>query len=305
MSLRVRGIVLGLGIGALSLATGRAGAAEPLAWKFTPGATNRYRLTQDLTVTMIPAAGGEVATTARNSMDMTMTVAETKDDGSAVIKQKFDRIRMSVQVAGGPAAEFDTQSTAEAEGFAALVAPLLREMARSEFTLTMTPRGEIKDVEIPEAMLRALAGSPGAQALGDLATAEGFQRSIRGAAFELPEKLDAGEQWTTTSEMENPLLGKQTITTVYRYVGPREVDGAACEEFAVTLEVSFAGREGVTVQSSEQTSSGTALFNRTAGRIQSTEMDHSLKLTIVAGGQSTSQSIKQVVRFEWLPEDAE
>jgi hypothetical protein len=228
-----------------------------------------------------------------------------KDDGSAAVKEKFDRVRMTMKVADGDAAEFDTQSKGEAEGFAALVAPLLRELTRSEFTLTMTPRGEIKNVDVPEALVRGLASSPGTQVMGELSTAEGLKKMIARAAFELPEKLEPGTQWTTKVDMENPVVGTQTINTTYRYVGPKDVDGAACEEFAATLEVSFAGAEGVKVDVTEQKSSGSALFNRDAGRIQSTQMDHTMKITIGAAGEQMTQTIKQSVHFDWLPEDAE
>lgn len=292
-------------LASICLAAATARAAEPAVWKFTKDAKNRYRLTQDMAMTMNLGPGGEVATNTTNVMDMSWVVKEVKDDGSAVVQQKIERIRMTMKAPGGAVAEFDTESTDEPQGFAAMIAPLFREMTRSEFTVTMSPRGAISDVEVPEALTRALAASPGAQALGELATAEGLKKMVSGVAFELPETLEPGKEWTTTAEMSNPVLGTQTIKTTYRYDGPKEADGAHLESFTPKLEVSFAGSDAVTVKVTEQTSSGEMLFNRDAGRLQSTQLHHTMAMDFATGGQNVSQSLVQDIKFQWLPEDAE
>jgi hypothetical protein len=283
-----------------------ARAADPVAWKFTPGAKNRYRLAQNMTMSMDLGPGGKVDTKTSQVMDISWTVAEVKDDGSAVLKQKIDRIRMTMEAPGaGGTVEFDSQSTDEPQGFAAMVAPLLREMTRGEFTLTMTPRGKITDVEVPEGLVRALAAAPGASALGELTTAEGFKKMVGGVSFELPETLEPGAEQTSTAEMANPTLGKQVIKNSYRYIGPKEVEGVAYEAFAPSVEISFAGTDAVQAEVTEQKSEGEVLFNRDAGRLESSQLDHTLKLALTIGKQKVNQTLQQHVEFQWLPEDAE
>jgi hypothetical protein len=298
-------IIAAIALVATTIAPPAARAADPLVWKFAKDAKNRYRLTQDMDMTMNLGPGGKVTTNTSQVMDLSWTVAEVQDDGDAVLKQRIDRIRMTMQVPGGATAEFDSQSTDEPQGFAAMVAPLLKEMTRAEFTLTMSPRGKITDVEVPEALIRTLAAAPGGQALGELTTAEGFKKMVSGVSFELPETLEPGAEQTTTAEMTNPVLGKQTIKTTYRYTGPKEVDGVACEAFAPSIDISFAGTDAAQAEVTEQTSEGEMLFNREAGRLQSSQLDQSMEIIVTMGEQQVSQSLKQHVTFEWLPEDAE
>ncbi len=306
MSRPSRGLPLSAFFVSFVVATTTLAAADPPVWKFTPGAANRFRLTQDMAMTMNLGVGGDVTTNTKNIMDMSWTVAEVRDDGSAIIKQKINRIRMSMQAPGGAAAvEFDTQSTDEPQGFAAMIAPLLREMARAEFTVTMTPRGKITNVEVPDSLVQALAAAPGAALMGDMATAEGFKKIASGVAFELPESLEPGDEWTATTEMTNPVLGKQTVTMTYRYVGPKDVDGVTLEAFTPSLEISFAGTPAAQAQVTEQQSSGEMLFNRNAGRIESSQLDHTMKLDLTVAGQKIAQSLTQKVKFQWQRENAE
>ena len=105
--------------------------------------------------------------------------------------------------------------------------------------------------------------------------------------------------------MANPVLGKQTIKTTYRYDGPKEVDGANLESFTPKLEVSFSGTDAVTAEVTEQESSGEMLFNRDAGRLESTRLHHTMTMMFRTGGQGVTQSLVQDVKFQRLPEDAE
>jgi hypothetical protein len=213
-------------------------------------------------------------------------------------------MRMTVETPGAPAVEFDSQSQEEPQGFAAMVAPMVRELVKANFVVTMTPRGEIKDVKIPEEAVKAIAAAPGAQLMGDMATAEGLENMISRSAFSMPVSLEPGAEWTSTAEMANPMLGKQTIKTTYRYVGPQERDGVQLEAFEPHLTIEFGGGTA-TANITKQESSGEILFNRTAGRLESTSLDHSMSMSIGVGGQNVDQSLEQTIEMKWLPEDAE
>lgn len=295
---------LRLGILPLVLLAAPLRAAEPLRWKFEPGAVNRYRLSQDMVVAMDLGPGGQVEQHATNTLDMTWTVADVQADGSAVVKLRFDRVQLRVQSPGVDEVNVDTQATDEPQGFAAMISPLLREMSRTEITATMSPRGKIADVQVPEQLLQAIAAGPGAQLLGDLATQDGVARTVASASFELPETLEPGAEWTSTVEVANPVLGKNTIRTTYRYVGPRQVDGVEYEAFAPTIEIGFANGPAA-VEISNQQTSGEALFNRAAGRLESTHVEHAMDLKLTADGRTIAQSIKQKATMERLPEETE
>src|SRR5262249_42680122 len=153
---------------------------------------------------------------------------------------QFDRMRMTIQPKGRDKVEYDTRSTDEPQGFAALVAPMLREMTRAKYKATMSQRGKISDVKVPDSLVTALAAAPGAGAMGDMASAKGLEDLIARMSFELPETLDAGQSVTTIAEVTTAALGKLTLTMTHRYVGQRTVEGVAYEAFEPKAEMAFA-----------------------------------------------------------------
>ena len=72
--------------------------------------------------------------------------------GEAVIKQKFDRVKMKMTTPVG-GFEYDSKSEAAPTGLGAMIAPMYKAMTKGEFEITMTSRGEVKDVKIPEEVI--------------------------------------------------------------------------------------------------------------------------------------------------------
>jgi hypothetical protein len=277
-----------------------ARAADPVTWKFKVGEGNHYRMTQKMTIDIQMDEGASETQDITNVIDMSWIADEVNDDGSARLTQTIDRMQMTIEPKGRDKVEFDSKATDELQGFAAMVAPLFRELSRAKFKLTMSPRGKVSDVEVPESLVAALAASPGAAVMGDLATAKGLEDTMSRMSFEMPETLETGTTWTSTTETNNPALGKQTITITYKYVGPREKDGAKLEVFEPRLEIAFAG--GVAIATiEEQKSSGEVLFNRSAGRLESTRLDHTMKLKLVVAGQTLNQTLTQSTDMQWMP----
>src|SRR4029079_19001199 len=108
----------------------------------------------------------------------------------------------------------------------AMIAPMYKAMTEGEFEITMTSRGEVKDVKIPEQVITALKNSPNAAEMGDIASADGFKQMISQGALVLPKDAPKkGDTWSTKVEINNPKVGKQTVETTYRYEGPKEIKG--------------------------------------------------------------------------------
>src|SRR5690348_14579360 len=72
-----------------------ASAAEPLAWKFEKGASNRYRMNQSMTMKM-DMNENKVESKVDQIIDMTWKVLEVKENGSAILDQKIERMRMTI-----------------------------------------------------------------------------------------------------------------------------------------------------------------------------------------------------------------
>jgi hypothetical protein len=287
----------------LSLCVSLSSAAAPLRWKFQPSLTNRYETTQDTTITKT-GAGGEFTQKSNMTMNMSWTVEKVKDDGSAVLKQKIDRMRMKISLGDGQASEIDSAAKADPQGQAAIMAPFLKVMTEHPFTVTMTPRGEVKDVELPKEIAEALKSQPGAPQMGDLATTDGFKKLVAAASFVLPEKLEENATWTQKTEASLPQVGTQTAVTTYRYVGPQEKDGKTLEKFTAQITLKYSGGQ-IQVEVPKQDSKGEIFFNRTDGRLESSNIKQTTQLRFALGNQSIDQTIEQTIGMKWLPEKKE
>jgi hypothetical protein len=285
-----------------------AAAAEELRWKFTVGEKLDYTMIQDMTMAASGAALGAAgqSTTMRQEMDMTWDVQGVNNEGEAVIKQKFDRVKMKMTGPNG-GFEYDSKSDAAPTGLGALIAPMYKAMTQSEFEITMTARGEVKDVKIPEEVLTALRNSPGAAAMGDIATADGFKKMISQGALVLPKDAPKeGDSWQTKVEMANPAVGKQTVETTYSYKGTKEVEGTNYAVIKPDLKMDFdAGAAKVAPQLSmkiaEQSSDGEILFNIDKGRLYSTTLTQKVTIDATVAGQTIQQKIDQKIDVKVTP----
>jgi Family of unknown function (DUF6263) len=293
----------------------RASAQEELRWKFAQGQKLDYNMVQDMKMAAEGGPLGNMNTTMNQQMDMTWDVQEVKENGDAVIKQKFDRVKMKMTTPLG-GFEYDSQSKEPPAGLAAMLAPMYKAMTSGEFIITMTGRGEVKDVSVPEEMVNALKNSPGAAMMGDLATSEGFKKMISQGALVLPEgKPKKGEEWSTTVAINNPVAGKQTVETTYRYEGTKEIEGTTYAVIRPELKMDFgAGDENqnpdqpqqpqqpnVKMEIAEQSSEGEVLFNIKEGRLHSSELKQNVTIDVTAGGQAMKQKIEQKIVVKVKP----
>jgi hypothetical protein len=268
---------------------------EALRWKFKPGEKLDYKMAQDMTMTGEGGPLGQMQSTMRQEMDMTWDVQEVNEQGDAIIRQKFARLKTKMTMPAGEF-EYDSQSEEAPAGVGAMLAPMYEAMTQGEFIISMTSRGEVKDVKIPEEVVTALKNSPMAAGMGDLATSDGFKKMISQGALVLPEKMpQPGETWSTKVEMNNPAAGTQTIETTYRYEGTKDIDGVTYAVIRPQLKIEFGKnpQPNVQVKIGDQSSSGELLFNVAEGRLHSSTLKQVVAMEIAAGGQTMKQKIDQ------------
>jgi Family of unknown function (DUF6263) len=293
-----------------------AKADHTLRWKFTRGEKLNYNMVQEMTMS---ASGGPIPamnTTMHQEMDMTWDVQGVDaKSGEAVIRQKFDRVKMKMTTPVG-GFEYDSKSETPPTGLGAMIAPMYKAMTEGDFEITMTARGEIKDVKVPEQVLTALKNSPGAAAMGDIATPDGFKKMISQGALVLPKEAPKqGETWTTKVEMKNPAVGKQTVETTYRYDGTKEIKGTKYAVIRPQLKMEFENKaqgaqpgqpqqpaqQQLQMKIKEQSSDGEVLFNIKEGRLHSTVLKQNVTIEANAGGQAIQQKIDQKIDVKVTP----
>ncbi|NOY28928.1 MAG: hypothetical protein GXP28_01770 [Planctomycetes bacterium] len=280
-----------------SLAT----AAEPLVWKFVEGDTYHYQMVQEMETTMNLGPGGATTSSVKQTIDMVWEINLVDDQGTAALTQTIDRVQMHITAPGQGEVHFDTASEEPAQGFAAMLAPSLKAATQSPFQVTMTSRGEITQVEVPEALIEILSQGPAGALLGSLATEKGFKETMASSLLVLPtfEELVEGHQWSTSLEIENPTLGNITTLATYEYQGSREVEGQTMEVFVPTRVTQF---DGATLRVEGQKTTGEILFNRSAGHLDSTSIHQSIDLLITVDGNDVNQHLDQTIRFRMTKE---
>jgi hypothetical protein len=269
----------------LTISAARASAQEPLRWKFEKDAKFDYDMIQDMTIGNAGGPGGAQSVKMHQELKMAWNVQDVTKEGDAIIEQKIDSVKMKMELPPPVGAiEYDSTSDKPPVGPAALLAPMYSAMTKGAFIITMTPRGEIKDVKIPEEVVAALKNSPGAAAMGDMASADGFKKMMSQGSLVLPESAPKeGEEWSTKVEVNNPAAGKQVVETVYKYQGTKEVDGVMHATFKPAIKMSF---EGAQAKITEQTSDGEILFNVAEGRMDSSKLEQHVTIEQPGGGQT-------------------
>jgi hypothetical protein len=155
-------------------------------------------MTQNMTISSTGGPGGPQNVTMNQDLKMTWDIQDVTKEGNAIIQQKIESVKMKMALPPPVGAiEYDSTSEKPPAGPAAMLAPMYGAMMKGAFTITMTPQGEIKDVKIPEEIVAALKNSPGAAAMGDMASPEGFKKMIKQGSLKLPDDAPTeGKEWT-------------------------------------------------------------------------------------------------------------
>jgi hypothetical protein len=301
--IQVRRALAGVIVFMASAVTVSAAEEEPLRWKFNKGNKYDYDMVQDMTIASTGGPGGPQNVTMHQELKMTWDLQDVTKDGDALIQQKIESVKMKMELPQPVGAiEYDSTAKDPPTGPAAILAPMYQALMKGAFQITMSPRGEIKDVKIPPEVAAALKNSQGAAAMGDMATPEGFKKMISQGSLVLPEKAPTkDEEWSTKVEVNNPQAGKQVVETIYKYLGTKEIEGVKYAAFQPTVKMNF---EGSPAKISEQQSTGEILFNIAEGRLASskleqhvtleqagvqTKIDQNIGVKVTAGGEAADK----------------
>ncbi len=276
-----------------------------IRYKFAEGQKLLYKMKQETKNVAKPAAEGvEFTTTMNQTTEMIWEIKSVDEEGNAVIDQSIRRMILDIDVPAGLDIYYDSASDDEPVGpTVALLKPTLDVLVGAKFEVTMSARGEVLKLVVPEDVVAAIAKMPNAALMGELSTKEGFEKMITQSSLKFPEdELTVGKEWASTFEVENEQLGKQSIETAYRYEGPVEEEDQALEKFAVSVTLDLgSGEAGSPVEITKQDSSGTILFDREAGRMKSANIKMAMSMAIKVGEQTIGSNLDQTVSVTVAP----
>ena len=268
---------------------------------------------QRLDATQALGADAEAKYGVSLTMDAVWKVLDAPSDGPADLEQTVRRVMLAIHGPGEQTMTYDSDHEAAPRGFAARVAPLLEAMMKHPIRLAMNTRGEVVDVAVPEALTELVQVAPASKKMGDLSSGQAFEHLLRQNAIVFPEsdQLAPAESWTEQAEVNLPALGRMTAAKTYQFVRDekREAMTAAVIDLKIELSLDRSSADPekalATVKLTDQNSAGTIVFNRTAGRLESSQLKQQMEATISAGDQTAIQRIKQSVEIKWMEDFAD
>lgn len=301
-SLLSAGAILLLFAGGPLFAPRAAVAESPLRYKFQAGTTSKYVMTQSTAMEMnLPNLPNPVVTTTKQKMHIEIATDEVFADGSARQRQLIRRVTATVESAGGPVAqkaEFDSASEDPPVGqMGEMLAKSLKPMIDAEWRQTVSARGEVSDIQVPEKMLEGLKSNPAAAMMGNMATADGLKQISTQAAMVLPEMpLKVGDTWDTTLDVKLP-FGTMSTRRITKYEGPGEKN---LERMSVTTELSFlpAPNSPAKLTVVDNEAEGEILFDRQIGQLVRSTLQQVTNMEVTVGPQTIDQTVTTSVLFE-------
>jgi hypothetical protein len=298
-------LTLLLGFGALPARAADDGVA--LKWKFKPGQTSRYTTSVDMKAQQ--KIGGRQAEefNSKQTSDMTWVVESVDQDGTAHITQTIERVRVTSS-AKGEEQTFDSQEDKLPEGVDEAAVEPLRVMVNQPMHLTIDPRGKVIDVRPSEKLAAKLKQSSQQGPLAAMFSREGLKQMASTNTLELPaEPVSRGTSWQQQVTVSDPVSGRQTLVTTYRYDGSEERDGQRLEKISANAKVSPAGNQAaaqrVTVK--DQKSNGVVWFDRAVGRIHEMEMTTKVVREVNFGANKLEETLTTKMRMRLVNESDE
>jgi len=296
---------------------------EALRWRFVENETLVMRIVQEMNMDMkIGNGAASIPTSGTTQLDMSMHVDKVNDDGSARVTMKLARMKVGMKAAGMQI-DFDSDDAKKKDGekkeeggaaneVSEMMAKAFGAMINLSYSATINPRGELGDIEVPEASLAALKGLPGMDALSGLFDEKTFKDSFSQMTgngwLVLPEKEPAvGDTWKQETTMKNPVMGKQTFVAEFKYEGIVEKEGRKLDEFSVTIDMHIEpdpeSKFPVKIDITKQEQKGKVYFDRALGRMALSELNTAMTMNLEAQGQQMEQEVKATTTTKFLAQD--
>ena len=278
-----------LSVFALTLSAQVHAQQQQLRWKLRANDSLKYSVVQQMD-SQTQFGDESVSSKFSQTIDMSWHILSSDANGGTVLNQVFDRVRLKME--GGPAGtiEFDTADRTPADNpVLKALSDVFSNIVGQEFQVRMTGIGKIQDVTVPPKLLAAVQKSAAGQqgALNEKMLKDMMKQS----AVMLPETAGGpGSRWTTKQDVQMP-FGTMTITSAMSYVG-NDDNGNAVIDFKPSVVMT--PREGAQAKMSldESEGRGRIVFDIRNGRVSSSQLDLTMKMTMDVNGQKLPQTIR-------------
>jgi hypothetical protein len=298
---RTRAVVLTLGLGlGLGSCAPAARAQSPLRWKFQAGETLRYEF-QQLSEFKVKVNNQETTNATDLTIELSWKVKRVADDGVAEITQTVDRARVKIQAGPQKIAYDSKDGKTDDNPSAQALSQVYAAAVGQEYSLKISPRGEVLDAKVPDSVTNALRGSPFQASAdgGGVLSAVGLKNMFAQVFPVLPpEVAGKGKTWDSTLVLPTaPLV--TTLKTTYTLAGLDET--SAKIDSAIEAAIKSGPEIPFTINLRKQTGTGTFLFDRDPGRLTEAKIHQSMELLLGFMNREIEQSIGLDLRLKRLP----
>ena len=259
--------------------------------------------------------GDQLVYRSRNSVDQVQKIGEVKlenkisqedqvrrtfveptEEGTLQYTAKTERLKVQHKL--GPLGEykFDSQATERETGsmLGDALTPLYERLSGGELQITVTPRGDVKQVKgLTEMIGDLLKNNPIASQFAGGGSDNAARAGVQQHTLRFQEApVTPGDMWEHPIEVELPGLGTGKGKAIYTYTGMKEVDGRKIIEISLNQNLSFdvsteAMGAKVTGTISTGNFAGKAEFDLEAGRMLSLKVEQTLsgRLSVDVAGQ--------------------
>jgi hypothetical protein len=214
------------GLAVAAVAVGSSVAAwqgVTLRYRWTPGETLRYRITQEVQTTLSGLPGGMPDVTLDQTITQTfrMVAKDVTADGTTTMEQVIEAIQMEMNTPAGKIT-YDSAKPSAAPGnpLEAMMSKMFTPMVGTPFTVTQSSLGIVQKVEgMTKAAEKMLSGLPSDPQMDQMLS--GLKASLTDDAMkgmfaqgfaQLPEQVvKPGDGWKGTLNLPNPALGTTSI----------------------------------------------------------------------------------------------
>ena len=274
------------------LAANGAHAQKELRWKLQPGEVLNYQIVQEIQQDLhLGDDAPSMKFTTTQIMDMRWQVESVDDAGVISIDQQITRVQMKMQSPQGVNLEYDSQAGKPPEGLAAMLAPMYDALLAKPIRVMYTPRGELKDMKLPEGLLNKMNQVAGGGPTGNLFS-EDWMKQMGNMGL-LPEgPVTANQTWKNVVTIKNAILGEITVATTFRYEGIEVRDEKPLEKIAMSIQFTpnSETKSGI-VGIHDQNGEGTLYFDADAGRVQESINRMKMKMNIEILGRQMTQDM--------------
>jgi hypothetical protein len=266
-------------------------AQTAFKYKFKPGDTLRY----DLTIGTKATAkvddkdfGGE----HQQIITMTWKVESVDDKGTAKIRLKVDRVKISADENKKRVEVSSDDKQEPADKAAKPLYVLAKALSKFEGFFTITDHGDIKSVTIPPEAIKAMKSVPGAEET-EAMSEKGLEATLRNNTFVLPgEPVAKGKSWKDKVEGELPGSGRYAGDVVFTYEGDATHAGLTAAKFTVKSEFKITPDPKAKIALKNVQWRGTCFFDPAAGQIAEFSAVQTTDLTGENDGKKIMQRIE-------------